>query len=296
MFEKKIITGIRVLPSDKRTFGTEPEFRNFIQNIMLQRGGYYYYPKIGLPLTANTLVLFQYNAKIRAVGIFLESKKCVVKDEQGESYGGYYKFDLETLTYLDNPIDKFTLKDAFPAFNGFSNAKRIITLEYLDKIYDMLERTNGASFQPGRNSAAILAGIEKELGEYNCEGSIREALIRMRVNQGVFRDQLLKKHRRCCLCGISNEELLVASHIKPWCVSTPQEKLDTDNGFLLCPNHDKLFDGGWISFHDDGAIIVSVKLQPRDQLLMNISNDVVIPLTAGNKKYLQYHRKHILKV
>ena len=53
---------------------------------------------------------------------------------------------------------------------------------------------------------------------------------------------LKKYHSKCCLCGVDDDALLVASHIKPWAKSDEHEKLDLDNGLLLCPNHDKLFD------------------------------------------------------
>ena len=52
-------------------------------------------------------------------------------------------------------------------------------------------------------------------------------------------------------------ELLVASHIKPWSISDANEKLDIHNGLLMCPNHDKLFDRGYISFDDTGRILIS---------------------------------------
>ena len=55
-------------------------------------------------------------------------------------------------------------------------------------------------------------------------------------------------------------ELLVASHIKPWSISDANEKLDIHNGLLMCPNHDKLFDRGYISFDDTGRILISEKL------------------------------------
>lgn len=51
-------------------------------------------------------------------------------------------------------------------------------------------------------------------------------------------------------CGVSDEHFLIDSHIKPWSQSNNQEWLDVNNGLLLCPNHDALFDKGiiYISF------------------------------------------------
>ena len=78
-------------------------------------------------------------------------------------------------------------------------------------------------------------------------------------------------------------------------MSEPNEKLDSDNGFLMCPNHDKLFDQGWISFNDNGSIIISSRLSLENRILLNITDNMKISLTEKNKKYLYYHRKNIFK-
>lgn len=119
--------------------------------------------------------------------------------------------------------------------------------------------------------------------------------IKTRVNQGVFRERLLEKYDCCCLCKVRNPQFLVASHIKPWAVSQANEKLDSDNGLLLCPNHDALFDSGYISFEDDGSILISGQLDQVDAIFMNVDKNSKIKLTEKNKKYLQYHRENIFK-
>ena len=106
----------------------------------------------------------------------------------------------------------------------------------------------------------------------------------------MFRELLLKRYNNCCLCKIANPQLLVASHIKPWAKSKPDEKLDPGNGFLLCPAHDKLFDLGLISFEDDGQIIISAELSEVDQIYTNIRPDMKIEVREENKPFLEYHR------
>lgn len=139
---------------------------------------------------------------------------------------------------------------------------------------------------------------DKELGICEIEkgtelltGGEREALVKQRINQSKFRMKLLARYDGCCLCGVKNPDLLIASHIKPWSVSDRYEKLDEDNGLLLCPNHDKLFDAGLISFDNDGVIIISDKVSGNDRVFMNIREGDKIELTAGNRTYLKYHRK-----
>ncbi len=100
---------------------------------------------------------------------------------------------------------------------------------------------------------------------------------------------MLKRYNKCCLCGVENPALLIASHIKPWAESEPKEKLDVDNGFLMCPNHDKLFDKGYITFDDNGKIIISDKLIENDKELLNVDSRKHIELTEDNKKYLKFH-------
>ena len=74
-----------------------------------------------------------------------------------------------------------------------------------------------------------------------------------------------------------------------------EEKLDDNNGFLLCPNHDKLFDRGLISFHDSGQIIISSEIRKEDRALLRIDNNVSIKIFEKQKVYLNYHRKHIFQ-
>lgn len=146
-----------------------------------------------------------------------------------------------------------------------------------------------------RNTDISVHKLIEEIEKLNLEGKSKEALVKVRINQGIFREKLLKRYSKCCLCDISNQKLLVASHIKPWSESEANEKLDSDNGFLMCPNHDKLFDQGWITFDDDGKIIVADGLSEGDRNSLGIRADVKIMLTEKNKKYLKYHRKKIFK-
>ena len=107
---KDIITSIRILPSDKTTFSKESEFRFFIENTMIARGGDYYFPKTMMNCPKNTFVLFQYDGMIRAIGILIDLDKSTVVDERGVKYAGYYRFDIDTLTYLETPLDRDMLK------------------------------------------------------------------------------------------------------------------------------------------------------------------------------------------
>lgn len=122
------------------------------------------------------------------------------------------------------------------------------------------------------------------------------ALVKQRVNQGDFRRKLLQRFKTCCICGASLKECLIASHIKPWRDCSPEEKTDVNNGLLLCPNHDKLFDLGYISFDDDGKILISEQLDANNRMWLNALQTMKIKITDKNLFYLAYHREHIFKV
>ncbi len=121
----------------------------------------------------------------------------------------------------------------------------------------------------------------------------RKQIVKVRVNQNTFRQQLTRRYKHCCLCGVANISLLIASHIKPWADSNAKEKLDVNNGLILCPNHDKLFDNGYITFDDNGKIIISDELDKNDRIFMNVNNNMSIDLYEESKEYMDYHRNNV---
>lgn len=168
-----------------------------------------------------------------------------------------------------------------------------VFVSFCDWLYRNNQIIMGNSFR-SENRINVEA-ITEEINSLNLQGESKEAIIKVRVNQGVFRNKLLKRFSYCCLCGMSNKNLLIASHIKPWNVCDSIEKLDCDNGFLMCPNHDRLFDQGWITFADDGKIIISEALLESDRTALNLNDNMCILLTDKNREYLKYHRQHIFK-
>lgn len=156
----------------------------------------------------------------------------------------------------------------------------------------MLQK-NGCVFSP--IDKIIIDSIDNDVTRLGLEGREAETFSKCRVNQSIFRNLLINRYKSCCICGASNETILVASHIKPWCKSLPIEKLDVDNGFLMCANHDSLFDSGLISFDDNGNIMISDTLSFADRNILGIKSNIKIKLTNGNKKYLKYHRANIFR-
>jgi putative restriction endonuclease len=78
-------------------------------------------------------------------------------------------------------------------------------------------------------------------------GSNKERLVKVRVNQSIFRKMILATYNnQCCITGISNPELLVASHIVEWS-KDKKNRLNPMNGLALNALHDKAFDAGLIT-------------------------------------------------
>ena len=120
----------------------------------------------------------------------------------------------------------------------------------------------------------------------------RETIVKSRIGQGLFREKLLKKYNgKCMITGISIEKCLVASHIKPWAVCTNNERLSDENGLLLSATFDRLFDSGYISFNNNGVIIVSNLIDDANKEILNINKiKIDIPDSANLKSNLEYHR------
>lgn len=89
----------------------------------------------------------------------------------------------------------------------------------------------------------------------------RDQIAKARIGQGHFRESLLDMWKGCAITGVKRPELVRASHIKPWRMSSNEERLDPDNGLLLLPQYDHLFDAGYISFDDQGRLLESPVIQ-----------------------------------
>ena len=122
-------------------------------------------------------------------------------------------------------------------------------------------------------------------------GETREAITHVRVGQGYFRNSLIASYgQRCCITGIELPELLVASHIKPWKDSNPQEKVDSSNGLLLNALHDKAFDKGLITLDSDYRIRVSTRGRSESMLASYDKQRITLPSFAlPGKEYIEYH-------
>lgn len=133
----------------------------------------------------------------------------------------------------------------------------------------------------------------KEINKDEIMETEKEQIIKSRIGQSAFKKALLAVEKKCNLCGVSDERFLVASHIKPWSQSNNQERLDINNGLLLCPNHDALFDKGYISFDEDGTIMISDSLDVDTKIFMNVNESMNISMNENQQVYMKWHRENI---
>lgn len=133
-------------------------------------------------------------------------------------------------------------------------------------------------------------------------GQERQRTVNTRIGQQLFRKRVLGAYReRCCITGLEEPALLIASHILPW-RDAPEHRLDPSNGLCLCALHDKAFDIGLITVNDHLELILSPQLKKRkDSATTQLfeayeGKPLQLPAQAcymPNPAHLRYHREHI---
>ena len=127
----------------------------------------------------------------------------------------------------------------------------------------------------------------------------RLALVKARIGQGQYRQNLMAIETRCRITGVLDPRLLRASHIKPWrSCATNAERLDGNNGLLLSPTADHLFDRGYLSFTDAGGLMLSPLLDAADFERLGLStaaSATVGSFSLEQGAFLEYHRRVVFK-
>lgn len=115
-----------------------------------------------------------------------------------------------------------------------------------------------------------------------------------RLKQSAYRSALLENMPFCPFTMVADDRLLVACHIKPFSMcETDDERYDHKNGITMTPTYHTLFDLGFISFENDGKMLVSPFLSNITKRRLNLHEGENIRLQTGSGKYLEYHRNNI---
>jgi putative restriction endonuclease len=139
-----------------------------------------------------------------------------------------------------------------------------------------------------------------EIDDLPKEGKEKERLIKVRVNQSIFRTMILATYNnKCCITGIDNTDLLIASHIVPWS-KDEKNRLNPMNGLCLNALHDRAFDKGLITISaDDYTIRVSSKLKKKDIAVsiehnfINLEGEIILlpDKFRPSKEFLKIHNE-----
>ncbi|MBR9701466.1 HNH endonuclease [Candidatus Pacearchaeota archaeon] len=143
---------------------------------------------------------------------------------------------------------------------------------------------------------AIKEELEEVEGDVTLDAEEKKTIVRARIGQGEYRRNLLEQCPFCPITMVSDDRILIASHIKPWAkCDTKEERLDPKNGFMFTPTFDFLFDRGYISFRNDKSILISPWLSRMTLSKLGISPNKNYPAlpSEGREKYLEYHRDKI---
>jgi len=140
--------------------------------------------------------------------------------------------------------------------------------------------------------------VEKQIVQNTeIEKTEKETIIQARRGQGKFRDNLALFENRCRITGVEDHRLLIASHIKPWRSSSNFERLDGNNGLLLTPTMDRLFDHRYLTFEGNGDVVLSERIASDVYERIGLDPDRKLnvgPFKKEQEKYLDFHRSIFL--
>ena len=161
-----------------------------------------------------------------------------------------------------------------------------------------------AAFVIAMAQAEKTLGIENDIAKSNTaeKSTSKLAEVKVRIGQHFFRSAVLSAYnQRCCISGLANPKLLVASHIVPW-RQDEANRLNPHNGLALSALHDKAFDLGLITVDEDYRVMVSSQAtDATDAFFMSAIASFHGKRIALPEKFypaaqlLAFHREHIFQ-
>jgi hypothetical protein len=179
----------------------------------------------------------------------------------------------------------------------------------LGMLFWSLIAERGNRLQARDAKAALVASAEEperevwerhvldEITEARLDTTEREALIKARRGQGLFRTNVARVEQECRITHVSNPAYLIASHIKPWRHATNAERLSAHNGLMLAPQADFLFDRGFISF-GDGRLLISPVADEKSLVKLGVDPDrppEIGKFSRDQETFLEFHRSEIFR-
>jgi hypothetical protein len=139
--------------------------------------------------------------------------------------------------------------------------------------------------------------VESLRADQTLSDTEQESVVLARRGQGLFKRNVQQIETKCRITGVSRPEHLIASHCKPWrdC-ETYEERLDGENGLLLTPSIDHLFDRGLISFEGTGELLISPVAHVESLQRMGVPTarmERFGSFSQGQRAFLEYHRERV---
>ena len=121
----------------------------------------------------------------------------------------------------------------------------------------------------------------------------RSGLVTSRVGQGAYRKRIIHRWEyKCAVTNFNKLDILIASHIVPWSKASDHERLDVNNGLLLSPTYDALFDKHLITFDNNGKIQLSEKIEFSAYQKIGVTGkEQINDLSMYNVQYLERHNQ-----
>jgi putative restriction endonuclease len=282
-------------------------------------------------VSPGDLILSFVDTRIVAIGVSrsycYESPKPTEFGEAGlnwEAIGWRIRVSFTRLVNQARPKDHMaTLRSLLPArYSPLQASGNGVQSIYLTEVPETLAKAlfgligpEGSVFlnvaataqQDAPDFANQAANADIELWEHHLEAEVeqnsqipetdRQALIVARRGQGLFKDRVMQIEHRCRITHVDNPAHLIASHCKPWRDCNNNERLNGENGLLLTPSIDHLFDRGFIGFENSGKLIISPVAHAPSLRRMGIDTVQVVNVggfSQGQKEFLEYHRSAVL--
>jgi len=289
-------------------------------------GGYMWSPKtnsdgsrsqfyINMTLVEPGDVVYSFcDTYIKAVGVVTSKAVSSSKPTEFGSSGATWSDDgwyVETdFIELDSPIKpsqymdllKPTLPEKYSPLQENGNGNQVYLCNVPETMTLVLNKLLGRQVEDVVEEIQVPEEEEQDQEEQHLfqrrdiAETEKKQLIKARRGQGLFRSRVGILEKCCRVTGVNKKAHLRASHIKPWSKSTDSEKLDGNNGLMLSPHVDHLFDKGYISFTNDGGLLLSSKLDRNIMNLWKIQPDINVGKFNPNQSdYLEYHRDNIFK-
>lgn len=285
-------------------------------------GGFLWAPQSGVwhhetlkQLHPGDLVFSFKDTFIAAIGVVQRAAEIMIKPDfggQGDNWanlGWCVPTEFVELATPIKPSELMSLIDPLlpekysPIQAGTGRGNQIYLTEIHPRLGDLLFQLSREDFTNLKEELAPVIdsdledSIQYEILAKGIQGNLEKIqLTKARRGQGIFRTNVRLIEHRCRLTGVENIKHLRASHIKPWKDSSDTEKIDGNNGLLLSPHVDHLFDRGFITFKNGGTLIISKELNPvvlNQWSLSSIRN--VGSFNAKQLEFLDFHRDVVFK-